>query len=154
MKVNALTDGAIIEELYAASQAGVEIDLITRGICSLRPGVMGMSERIRVRSILGRFLEHSRVFAFEADGVSRTFMGSADLMPRNLDHRIEVVVPVEDERVEGEVLSVFDTLLADNKSAWQLGADGTWSRCNPGEGRSTASQPMLMRRARSRSAHR
>ncbi len=149
LKCNALTDATIIEELYDASQAGAEIDLITRGICSLRPGVEGMSETIRVRSVLGRFLEHSRVFAFDADGTQRVFMGSADLMPRNLDHRIEVVVPVEDPGAVAQLLSAVDTLLADDQTAWALGPDGTWERLESvDDGQERASHPVLMRRAR------
>ena len=155
IKVNALTDPAIIDELYAASQTGVEVDLITRGICALRPGVPGMSETIRVRSIVGRFLEHSRVFIFEADGVQRVFMGSADLMPRNLDHRIEVVAPVEDPAVAAELESVVDTLLADNVTAWSLRAGGAWERLRPEPGeREKPSQPALMQRARARTGSR
>jgi len=151
LKINALTDPTLIEELYDASTAGAQIDLIIRGICSLRPGVPGMSENIRVRSILGRFLEHSRVFVFEAEGTQRVFMGSADLMPRNLDHRIEVVVPVEDTSARNELLSAIDILLEDNATAWSLGPDGHWSRVRrePGE-REKASQEMLLSRARAR----
>jgi polyphosphate kinase len=93
LKVNNLSDTAIIDELYLASQAGAKIDLIVRSVCTLRPGVKGMSETIRVRSVLGRFLEHSRVFHFEARRERRYYIGSADLLPRNLDHRLEAVVP-------------------------------------------------------------
>ena len=151
LKLNALTDPTLIEELYDASTAGAQIDLVIRGICSLRPGVPGMSENILVRSILGRFLEHSRIFVFEAEGTQRVFMGSADLMPRNLDHRIEVVVPVEDTSARNELLSVLDILLEDNATAWSLGPDGQWSRVRrePGE-REKASQEMLLSRARAR----
>src|SRR5262249_53760991 len=95
IKVNGLTHVEIIDELYAASEAGARIDLLIRGVCSLRPGIPGMSESIRVRSVLGRFLEHSRLFHFESGDSSRFYMGSADLMPRNLDHRVEVVAPIE-----------------------------------------------------------
>ena len=155
LKMNALTDESIIEELYAASEAGAQIDLIARGICSLRPGVPGMSENIRVRSIVGRFLEHSRVFSFEAGEDSHLYMGSADLMPRNLDHRIEVVVPVSDPRVAHELSGVLDTLLADNSQAWLLGPDGTWERAQPGKGDKTrATHATLMKRARQRSRRR
>lgn len=108
--------------------------MIARGICMLRPGVSGLSERIRVRSIVGRFLEHSRVYAFEIGDDTRIYMGSADLMPRNLDHRIEAVVPIESPRVKQELLSVFDTLLADNTQAWTLDSDGRWERLRPGKG--------------------
>ncbi|MEZ5101494.1 MAG: polyphosphate kinase 1 [Thermoleophilia bacterium] len=148
IKVNALTDNAIIDELYHASQAGAEIDLMTRGICCLRPGVPGMSERIRVRSVLGRFLEHSRVFEFSVGDETRVFIGSSDLMPRNLDHRIEVVVPVEDPRVRAEIGSTLDVVLADNASAWTLGADGAWSRVHAEKGqRLRPTHAVLMRRA-------
>ena len=100
LKVNNLSDPAIIDELYLASQAGAKIDLIVRSVCTLRPGVKGMSENIRVRSVLGRFLEHSRVFHFEARSERSYYIGSADLLPRNLDHRLEAVAPVEDARLQ------------------------------------------------------
>ncbi len=155
LKVNALTDEAIIEELYAASQAGAQVDVVARAICSLRPGVPGMSENIRVRSILGRFLEHSRVFAFETDGVLRLYMGSADLMPRNLDHRIEVVTPVEDPKARQELEAVLETLLADNTQAWELDPDGAWERLRPAKGdRIRATHERLMKRARQRARRR
>ncbi len=155
IKVNALVDQAIIEELYAASQSGVEIDVIARGICSLRPGVPGMSETIRVRSILGRFLEHSRIYNFEAGDEHHVFIGSADLMPRNLDHRIEVVIPVLDARARRELESVFATLLGDNAQAWELRPDGSWDRLRPSKGeRARRTHPALMRRARTRGRRR
>ena len=134
MKMNSLVDPASIDRLYAASQAGVEIDLVVRGICCLRPGVPGMSENIRVRSIVGRFLEHSRIFHFAngaGPGDSCTYIGSADLMPRNLDRRIEALVPVIDASVERRVLEVLEVNLADNVLAWTLGPDGSWSRVQP-----------------------
>jgi polyphosphate kinase len=147
IKVNNLTDPAIAEELYRASQAGVEIDLIVRAICTLRPGVPGLSERIRVRSILGRFLEHSRLFCFEAGDEKTYLMGSADLMARNLDHRIEVVVPVEAAHVRTEIESIFKALLADNSQAWELRPDGSWERVQPGKGeRKHSAQAVFMRR--------
>src|SRR3954453_8500916 len=130
IKVNAIADPGIVEELYRASQAGAEIDIIARSICTLRPGVPGLSETIRVRSVVGRFLEHSRVFAFEAGDTETYLLGSADLMPRNLDHRIEVVAPIEDARAREEVSTVLDSLLAEN-TAWQLSADGSWPRLSP-----------------------
>jgi polyphosphate kinase len=147
IKVNNLTDPAIVEELYRASQAGAEIDLIVRAICTLRPGVPGLSDRIRVRSILGRFLEHSRLFCFEA-GTEKTYlMGSADLMARNLDHRIEVVVPVEAAHVRSEIESIFKALLADNAHAWELGPNGSWERIHPEKGeRKRSAQAVFMRR--------
>ena len=154
IKVNAIADPGIVEELYRASQAGAEIDMIARSICTLRPGVPGLSETIRVRSVVGRFLEHSRVFAFEAGDTEAYLLGSADLMPRNLDHRIEVVAPIEDARAREEVSTVLDSLLADN-TAWQLSADGSWHRLSPDPGtpgRST--HQVLMRRARLRARRR
>jgi polyphosphate kinase len=148
IKVNALNDQPLIEELYAASQTGARIELVVRGICSLRPGVDGMSENIHVRSILGRFLEHSRLFVFEHDDESHYLMGSADLMPRNLDSRLEVLVPIEDQRLRQRIASVFDTLLDDNDQAWQLEPGGTWRRLRPKKSeRGRASQPALMRQA-------
>jgi polyphosphate kinase len=147
IKVNNLTDPAIIEELYRASQAGAEIDLIVRAVCALRPGVPGMSERIRVRSILGRFLEHGRLFCFEAGDKKTYLLGSADLMSRNLDHRIEVVVPVVAAHVRAEIESIFKALLADNSQAWELRGDGAWTRVSPeGNERRRPAQTVFMRR--------
>jgi polyphosphate kinase len=147
IKVNNLTDPAIVEELYRASQAGAEIDLIVRAVCALRPGVPGMSERIRVRSILGRFLEHGRLFCFEAGDKKTYLLGSADLMSRNLDHRIEVVVPVEAAHVRAEIESIFKALLADNSQAWELRGDGAWTRVSPeGNERRRPAQTVFMRR--------
>jgi polyphosphate kinase len=153
IKVNALTDPAVIEELYAASQAGVKIDLIVRALCALRPGVRKMSENIRVRSVLGRFLEHSRVFNFERGETSTYFIGSADLMPRNLDNRLELVVPVEDKRLCSRLGATLDALLEDNVSAWELAADGSWKRVGAKKGeRSRPGQVALMRNAARRRA--
>ena len=146
IKVNNLADPQITEELYKASQAGAEIDLIIRAVCVLRPGVEGLSERIRVRSILGRFLEHSRLYCFEA-GDSKTYLlGSADLMPRNLDHRIEMIVPVEAPHVRAEIETIFRRLLNDNSQAWTLAPNGSWTRVQPEPGeRRRASQLVAMR---------
>jgi polyphosphate kinase len=152
LKLNNLTDPSIIEELYKASQAGVEIDLVVRAICALTPGVPGLSENIRVRSILGRFLEHSRIYCFEA-GDDRTYlMGSADMMTRNLDHRIEILVPVEAALARSEIEAILKSLFADNTNAWELASDGTWSRVSTpiGERRKTAQSMAMRRRARSR----
>jgi polyphosphate kinase len=152
IKVNNLTDPSIADELYKASQAGAEIDLIVRAVCTLRPGVPGLSDRIRVRSILGRFLEHSRLYCFEA-GESKTYlMGSADLMARNLDHRIEVIAPVEAPHVRTEIESIFKALLADNAQAWELGHDGSWTRlrAEKGERRRPAQAVFMRRRERAR----
>jgi polyphosphate kinase len=134
MQMNSLVDAACIRALYAASQAGVEIDLIVRGICRLRPGVPGVSENIRVRSIVGRFLEHSRIWTF-ANGKRRDhYIGSADLMPRNLDLRVEVVTPVTDPDLTGRLQEILDVMLADNVQAWELAVDGTWQRRQPADG--------------------
>jgi polyphosphate kinase len=147
IKVNNLTDADVVEELYRASQAGAEIDIVVRAMCTLVPGVPGVSESIRVRSILGRFLEHSRLFCFEAGDEKTYLLGSADLMPRNLDHRIEVVVPVEDHRVRNELESIFKELLADNTQAWRLRSDGSWERIEPKKSeRRRSAQAMFMRR--------
>jgi polyphosphate kinase len=125
----------VIDELYAASRAGVEIDLIIRGICCLTPGVPGLSETIRVRSIVGRYLEHSRILYFangDGEGRPRYLIGSADLMPRNLDRRVEVLTPVEDPELAARLREVLDVELADDVLAWTLGADGRWTRVPPG----------------------
>jgi polyphosphate kinase len=151
LKVNAITDPTIIHELYRASEAGASIDVIARGICMLRPGVPGLSENIRVRSVLGRYLEHSRLFAFHADDDSSYYIGSADLMPRNLDHRIEIVTPVEDRRAQAELNATLETLLTDTEQAWELHGDGSWHRLGAGKGeRARVAQIALMRRARLR----
>jgi polyphosphate kinase len=150
IKVNNLTDVAVIEALYRASQAGATIELVTRSICALRPGLEGLSENIHVRSIVGRFLEHSRLFSFEAGADHSVYLGSADLMPRNLDHRIEVVVPVEDRRIREEISSVFDVLMADNRNAWTLEADGSWTRIEADGERPRGTHTVLMRRAQVR----
>jgi polyphosphate kinase len=134
MQMNSLVDAACIRALYAASQAGVQIDLIVRGICRLRPGVPGVSDNIRVRSIVGRFLEHSRIWMF-ANGRRRDYyIGSADLMPRNLDLRVEVVTPVTDPDLAGRLQEVLDVMLADNVQAWELQVDGAWQRRRPANG--------------------
>jgi polyphosphate kinase len=131
-KMNSLTDTAMIEKLYEASRAGVSIDLIVRGICCLRPGKKGVSENIRVISIVGRFLEHSRVFYFANGGEPEVYCGSADLMGRNLDHRVELVFPVEDRRLTAIIMKeVLVTALADRTRARVLGEDGSYTRAEP-----------------------
>src|SRR5438445_978702 len=127
IKVNNLVDPEIIDSLYAASQAGAQIDLIVRSMCSLRPGVPGLSERIRVRSIVGRFLEHSRVFRFGGNQPDY-YLGSSDIMQRNLDRRVEAVVPVTDPKLCGRLAEIFEIALADDVLAWELGPDGMWQR--------------------------
>ncbi len=134
MKMNALVDGRCIRALYEASQAGVRIDLNVRGICCLRPGLAGISENIRVVSIVGRLLEHSRVYCFERHGEHTVYIASADLMPRNLDHRVELAVPVETPELRAELLDTLERAFADNQSSWELGSDGVWRRRSPGPG--------------------
>jgi polyphosphate kinase len=131
-KMNALVDVETIEALYAASQAGVEIDLIVRGICCLRPGIPGISDRIRVVSIVGRFLEHSRLFYFANGGDDQFYFGSADWMPRNFDRRVGAVAPVDDVTLHPRLHSLLSVCLADNRQAWDLAADGTYKQRVPG----------------------
>jgi polyphosphate kinase len=126
LKMNGLDDPPIIDALYAASRAGVRIDLIIRSICCLRPGVPGLSETIRVRSIVGRYLEHSRIFAFGSRDERQWYIGSADLRARNLDRRIEVVAPVKSPPLQARLQEILDANLADETLAWQLEADGSW----------------------------
>ena len=128
LKLNAIVDVAVIEALYRASGAGVEIDLIIRGACSLQPGLRGISERIRVRSIIGEFLEHSRIWSFENGGDREWYIGSADLMDRNLDRRVEAVTPVEDAEAQSRLAKIIDVMLADDRRSWQLQPDARWVR--------------------------
>ncbi len=130
-KMNALVDEETIDALYRASQAGVEIDLIVRGICCLRPGLPGVSENIRVISIVGRFLEHSRLWQFTNGGEEEFYLGSADWMPRNFDRRVEAVAPIETPALHERVRMLLRTYLNDDRMAWDLAADGTWSQRNP-----------------------
>ena len=127
-KMNALVDVEVIDALYRASQAGVDIDLIVRGICCLRPGIPGVSERINVISIVGRFLEHSRLWNFANGGAEEFYLGSADWMPRNFDRRVEAVAPVESPALHERLRSLLSVYLEDNRQAWELGSDGVWSR--------------------------
>ena len=151
IKVNSLVDPTIVEALYDASAAGASVEIVARGICVLRPGVPGLSERIIVRSVLGRFLEHSRILWFQAGDEVSAWIGSADLMPRNLDRRVEVLAPVEDMRLRAEIGLVLDALLADTRFSWELDADGAWSRTSPGPGeRRLSAQEALMQRATKR----
>jgi polyphosphate kinase len=131
-KMNSLEDPAIVRALYDASRAGVEIDLIVRGVCRLRPGVPGMSESIRVRSVVGRFLEHARIFHFGNDGEDEFYIASADWMSRNLDYRVETMVPVESPELRSELRWILDVQLADNRKAWELEPDGSWRMIRPG----------------------
>jgi polyphosphate kinase len=148
LKLNHLVDPKIVDELYAASGAGATIDIIARSTCALRPGVEGLSENIHVRSIVGRFLEHSRVFSFEAGERVATYIGSPDLMQRNLDHRIEVLVPVENARVRQEIHAILDSALEDDTNAWILGEDGQWTRRVPAKpSKPHSHHATMMRRA-------
>ncbi|MBV9385622.1 MAG: polyphosphate kinase 1 [Chroococcidiopsidaceae cyanobacterium CP_BM_ER_R8_30] len=148
-KINALIDTQIIRMLYKASQAGVQIDLIVRGMCCLRPGIKGVSENIRVISIIGRYLEHSRIFHFHNNGQEKIFIGSADWRSRNLDRRVEAVTPIEDPDVAKELKELLDIFLADNRQAWELQSDGSYIQRRPTDHHPEQSaQNILMERAR------
>jgi polyphosphate kinase len=135
MKMNSLVDPTIIEALYQASASGTRVDLIVRGICCLRPGVAGLSENITVRSVVGRYLEHSRIYRFGVRGRDRRhYIGSADLMPRNLYRRVEVLTPVEDPDLQFRLDEILDVALVDDNLAWELGTDGSWRRVGAGDG--------------------
>src|SRR6202171_2487319 len=144
IKVNNLVDPEVIDALYRASQAGVRIDLIVRGICCLKPGVPGLSEGIRVRSLVGHYLEHSRIFRFGSESDPHILIGSSDLMPRNLDRRVEAVVPVTDPILNRKIEHFLELELIDDTLAWELAGDGTWSKVAAGRGVNTQE---LMQRA-------
>ena len=152
MKMNSLVDKRCIQALYRASQAGVPVDLNIRGICCLRPGVPGVSEHIRVHSIVGRFLEHSRIYAFERGDEHLIYIGSADLMPRNLDTRVELLAPVRESALQGELLDSLERCMADDTNAWVLAEDGAWTRRSPGDGKPRNAQAELMARHAARAA--
>jgi polyphosphate kinase len=137
LKMNSLVDPDMIDALYEASQAGAEIDLIVRGICCLRPGVPGLSDRIRVRSVVGRYLEHSRVFRFGEREQAEHYMGSADLMQRNLDRRVEAVAPVTDPALAARLDEILSIELEDDALAWTLGPDGSWTKVPTERGSNT-----------------
>jgi len=143
-KMNALVDAEIIRALYRASQAGVEVDLIVRGICCLRPGLSGVSERIRVISVVGRFLEHSRLWRFENGGAREYYLGSADWMPRNFDRRVEAVAPILDAAWHLRIDSLLETLLRDDRQAWQLEGDGVWRQRTPANGAHATHELLLL----------
>ncbi len=129
IKVNAITEKQLMQALYRASMAGVQVDLIVRSICCLRPGIPGVSENIRVRSVVGRFLEHTRVFYFENSGDPRVYCASADWMDRNLFSRVEVCFPIDDPALRKRIIrDGLQNYLLDNQSAWHLQADGRWER--------------------------
>jgi polyphosphate kinase len=148
LKLNHLVDPKIVEELYAASGAGARVDIVARSTCALRPGVEGLSDNVHVRSIVGRFLEHSRVYSFEAGDRVATYIGSADLMQRNLDHRIEVLMPVENARVRSEIHALLDSALADDTNAWILSPTGEWRRAVPSDpAKPSSHHETMMRRS-------
>jgi polyphosphate kinase len=154
IKVNNLVDPEMIAALCTASQAGVQIDLIVRSICCLRPGVPGLSENIRVRSLVGRYLEHSRILRFGRDAKeSDYYISSADLMPRNLDRRVEAAVPIRAPALRARLAQVLDINLSDDTLAWELGSDGEWRRAPKGAGVDTQVrlQEVALRRAEGKS---
>lgn len=153
-KFNSLSDERIVRKLYEASQAGVRIELNVRGICTLRPGMPGVSETIRVTSIVDRFLEHPRIFHFGHGGQDLVFLSSADWMTRNLNRRVEVLFPIEDEALRQRVLhEILDSVFKDNVSSWDLGSDGIWHRNTPGDDEPFRAQQHFMQLARSASEH-
>jgi len=145
-KMNALIEPQIIQTLYQASMAGVKVDLIVRGICALRPGVRGLSENITVRSIIGRFLEHSRVFYFHNDGNPDIYGASADWMERNFFRRIEVAFPIERKQHRDRIVADLETYLADNTQAWVLRADGNYEKLSANDAPSISVQNLLLRK--------
>ncbi|MBD2357325.1 polyphosphate kinase 1 [Tolypothrix sp. FACHB-123] len=153
-KMNSLVDAEIIATLYAASQAGVKIDLIIRGICCLRPGIPEVSENIRVISIIGRFLEHSRIFYFANNEENEVYIGSADWMPRNLDRRVEAVTPVEDVEIIQTLQNILAIMWADNRQAWELQSDGSYIQRRPEQdGVERSSQNILMEKTQQLSSN-
>jgi polyphosphate kinase len=152
VKANALEDPGMVEELYRASMAGVDVDLVVRDICRLRPGIEGLSDTVDVYSIVDRFLEHSRIFYFENGGDPEYYLGSADWMTRNLDNRVEAVAPVTDTDIREQLRFILELCLRDNRSAWTMNADGTYDQRTPDEDEPVVStQDVLM--ACARAAH-
>ncbi len=156
IKVNSVVDETLIDALYRASQAGVPVGMVVRGICAVRAGIPGLSENIKVHSILGRFLEHSRIYAFANDGDPEVWIGSADLMHRNLDRRVEALIQIEDRRHIDELIGILELSLADSTSSWRLVPDGSWTRRHLDENgeRLTDIQEVFMAQARRRVAAR
>ena len=149
-KTNALEDVDITRALYEASQAGVKVDLLIRDTCRLRPGVPGLSDNIHVVSIVGRFLEHTRIYYFRNGGDEEYFIGSADMMMRNLESRVEVVAPVEPAELREELRTILQTQLEDQRSAWDMQADGTYIQRTPPSKAARSSQETLVRLAEAR----
>jgi polyphosphate kinase len=147
-KMNSIVDKPIIEALYAASRAGVQIDLIIRGICCLRPGLPEVSENIRVISIIGRFLEHSRIFYFYNGGQEEVYIGSADWMTRNLTRRVEAVTPIDEPAIAKELEEILGIMLSDNRQAWELQSDGSYiQRRAANQGQESSTHVILMEKA-------
>jgi polyphosphate kinase len=147
MKMNSLVDKRCIRALYRASQAGVPVELNIRGICCLRPGVPGVSDNITVVSLVGRFLEHSRIYAFRRGHEETIYIGSADLMPRNLDTRVELLTPVLEPPLRAELVDALERCMSDDTNAWTLQADGAWSRRTPGDSPRNAQEELMARHA-------
>ena len=143
-KMNSVTDPRIIEGLYEASQAGVKIEMIVRGICCLRPGLEGVSENIRVVSLVGRFLEHARILAFGEGDDEKIYLGSADLMQRNLDRRVEQLFPLGEARHRQKIRRLLDLQLSDTANAWELGPEGSYERLRPQEGEEPLDSQAIM----------
>jgi polyphosphate kinase len=144
VKMNALVDPKTIEHLYRASQSGVSIDLIVRGMCCLRPGVPNVSENIRVISIIGRFLEHSRIYYFQNGGDAKVFIGSADWMTRNLDRRVEVITPIEDSEISSDLQEILGIMLSDNRQAWDMHSNGSYKQRRPQPGTEAQSTQQIL----------
>jgi polyphosphate kinase len=151
LKSNHVVDPEMIEALYAASTSGAQIDLIVRSTCSVRPGVPGMSEHIRVRSLVGRFLEHSRIYHFGTGAKAQWYIGSADIMARNLDDRVEAAAPIREPRLRARLEAIIDVLLADDQLAWELDSEGTWHRVTGSAG--VNAQEVLAELARGTEEH-
>jgi polyphosphate kinase len=150
-KMNALEDADAVRALYRASMAGVRVDLIVRDTCRIRPGLPGLSENIRVVSIVGRFLEHTRVYHFRNGGEEEYWIGSADAMERNLEHRVEVLVPVEDPKLRQDLRAMLDAQWNDHRSAWEMHPDGSYAQRTPeGKGEARGSQEVLIALAEKR----
>jgi polyphosphate kinase len=144
VKVNALIEPQIIDALYRASAAGVKVDLIVRGICSLRPGIPGLSENIQVRSIVGRFLEHSRVYYFRNNGKEEFFCSSADWMDRNFFRRTETCFPIRQRPLKERLKADLELFLADNCQAWRMNGDGSYEKLQPGDDKPVSAQQTLL----------